>query len=234
MFEPVDVLAVGAHPDDVELGCGGTLLKLHRLGRTVAVLDLTRGELATRGRAEIRRREATRAGRILGLEFRANLGLEDGNVRSDKTSRLELVRFLRGCRPRLVLTHSPWGHPDHWQTSRLVREAAHHSGLARIDTQQERFRPEKIAYWLHFDQPQSPQVVVDISEFYRLKEKALRAHDSQLFHPDSTESQTYLSQPDFLDRIKSQHRHLGNLAGCRLAEGFLLSRVARIDDLTEC
>src|SRR5687767_12718223 len=147
MYSVVDVLAVAAHPDDAELGCGGTLLKLKKQGKRIAILDLTRGELGTRGTAEIRHREAEEAAEILGLEFRANLELEDGNIVPDKESRLKLVSVLRQCRPRLVITHHPGGHPDHGKAATLVTEAAHVSGFLRVETGQERFRPEKIAYW---------------------------------------------------------------------------------------
>ena len=234
MCEPVDVLAVGAHPDDVELGCGGTLLRLRSLGRSTGVADLTRGELGTRGTAATRAREARRAAEVLGLEFRLNLELTDGNLAPDEESRLALIRVIRRCRPRLVLTHSRWGHPDHGKAAVLVEEAVHHAGLAAIDTSHPRFRPRRIAYWTHFDQPAVPQVGVDISDHYGQKERALRAFASQLHRPDSREPATYLSDPGFLERIRSFHTHVGSLVGCSLAEGFLLSRPPRIGDLTEC
>lgn len=231
MYKPVDALAVAAHPDDAELGCGGTLLRLRALGKQTAVLDLTRGELGSRGSVEIRRREAAEASRILGLEFRENLGLEDGNIVCNQENRLQLVRVLRACRPRLIVTHSRGGHPDHAQAATLVEEAVHDAGLVRIDSGQERFRPEKIAYWVFYSQNIVPDIVVDISDFYEQKEQAVRAFASQLYNPASRDPEIYLSRPDFLDQVRSFHRHLGNLSGCRYAEGFLLSRLPRIDDL---
>lgn len=230
----VDVLAIGAHPDDVELGCAGTLLKLKSLGHSTAVLDLTRAELSTRGNPSRREEEAAEAARILGVEFRLNLELPDGSVFSTDESRRALIRILRECRPRLVITHSAVGHPDHWHTATLVREAAHHSGLARIETGQDRFRPEKIACWLEFAQSELPQVLVDVTSFHETKEKAIRAYASQLFDSGSGEPGTYLSQPDFLERVRSHDQFLGNLAGCRFAEGFLLSRLPVVEDLSVC
>lgn len=234
MCDRVDVLAVGAHPDDVELGCGGTLLRLKSLGHRTGVVDLTRGELGTRGTVETRALEARRAATLLGLEFRLNLGLRDGNLGLDEESRTELIRVIRKCRPDLVLTHSRWGHPDHGKATTLVEEAVHHAGLAGIDTSQPRFRPRRIAYWTHFDQPVVPHLGVDISDHYEQKERALAAFASQLYRQESSEPATYLSDPRFLERIRSFHTHVGSLVGCSLAEGFLLSRPPRIGDLTVC
>lgn len=234
MCERVDVLAVGAHPDDVELGCGGTLLRLKSQGRRTGVVDLTRGELGTRGTIETRAVEARRAADLLGLDFRLNLGLRDGDLSVDEESRLALIRVIRKYRPKLVLTHSRWGHPDHGKATVLVEEAVHHAGLAAIDTSQRRFRPRRIACWTHFDQPAVPHVGVDISDHYEQKEQALKAFASQLYRPDSGEPATYLSDSGFLERVRSFHTHVGSLVGCSLAEGFLLSRPLRIGDLTDC
>jgi N-acetylglucosamine malate deacetylase 1 len=234
MYSEVDVLFVGAHPDDVELGCGGTVLKLKSLGRKVAVVDLTEGELGTRGTPETRRQEARAAAEVLGLDFRTNLNLEDGEILVDKASRTTLIRVLRACRPRVVVTHSRGGHPDHGKTATLVEEAVHHSGLSRIETGQPRFRPERIAYWLNTSQMTPPHMIVDISEFYEQKERAIRAFSSQLHNPESAEPETYLSQPDFLERIRTFNRYLGGLIRAKYGEGFLLSRIPRVEDLFEC
>ena len=232
-FRSVDVLAVGAHPDDVEINVGGTLLALRRSGRTSGVVDLSAGELGTRGTPEVRAAEASAAAAVLELAFRVNLGLPDGEISPDSDSREALIRCIRACRPRLVLTHSGFGHPDHFHARCLVEEAVHHSGLERIETAgQERFRPDKIAYWISFDQPETPDFVVDITTVYETKDKAIRAHESQLF--GEGESETYLSRPGYLARLRSFHHHLGSLSGCDLAEGFRLSRLPRIPDLTRC
>lgn len=233
-YPQVDVLAVGAHPDDVELGCGGTLVRLHALHRKTAVVDLTRGELGTRGTPEMRLKEAAESAGILGVEFRLNLELEDGEIAVDKASREKLIRVIRACRPRIVLTHSSVGHPDHRKAATLVEEAVHHSGLAKIETGQERHRPEKVAFFLQPNYIATPQVVVDISEFYDVKERAIRAYGSQLHDPQSRDLENYLSRPDFLDRIRSFHRFLGTAARCDYAEGFTFSRPPKLDDLSRC
>ena len=198
------------------------------------MLDLSRGELGTRGSAELREKEAAAAAEVLGLEFRSNLGLEDGNIQPTPENRLKVIRILRQARPRLVISHSRWGHPDHSQAAQLVEDAVHHAGLARIDTGQERFRPEKIASWMQFNQAKTPQLLVDISEFYETKEKAIRAFTSQFYKVGSRELETYLSGPGILDQIKSFHMHLGSLIGCHFAEGFLLSRPPQVEDLSSC
>jgi len=233
-YPEVDVLAVGAHPDDVELGCGGSLVRLRALNRKTAVVDLTRGELGTRGTPETRLKEAANSAAILGLEFRVNLELEDGEIQVDKASREKLIRVIRACRPRIVLTHSRVGHPDHHKTASLVEEAVHHSGLAKVETGQERHRPEKIAFWLQANYIATPQVVVDISEYYHVKERAVRAYASQLHDPTSRDPENYLSRPDFLDTVRSFHRYLGAAARCQFAEGFTFSRPPRLDDLSRC
>ncbi len=217
----VDVLAVGAHPDDVELGCGGTLLVLRHQGKRAGVVDLTRGELGSRGTSEQREREARQAARRLGLVFRENLGLPDGSVRSTQEARLALVEIVRACRPALVITHSATGHPDHWEACRLVREAVHHAGLARIETGSPRHRPDQIAFWIEFRQNRAPEVVVDVSAVYDAKEELLRCYSSQLHDSRGDQPETYLSRPGFLDQIRAQCRHYGSLAECTYGEGFL-------------
>ncbi len=231
MYQQVDILAIGAHPDDVELGAGGALLKAKAAGQRFAIVDLTRGELGSRGDSETRKKEAAEAARVLGAVFRGNLGLPDGSVSASPENRLPLIEAIRGCRPSTVVTHSASGHPDHWATSQLVREACHHAGLTRIDTGQERFRPSKIAYWLQSDQRDLPQLLVDVTSVYTVKEAAIRAYRSQLYDARADFPETYLSRSDFLDQVKAHHRFLGNLGGCSYAEGFLLSRPPLVDDL---
>ncbi len=233
MFKEVDALAVGAHPDDVEIGCAGTLFKLKSLGLRIGIVDLTQGELGTRGSVEVRRQEAEEAGKLLGAEFRVNLELEDGNVLPDKENRLKLIQVIRACRPRLVITHSAGGHPDHGNAKVLVEEAVHHAGLARIETGQERHRPHKVAFWLVSSHAVVPQVIGDVSDFMKEKERVVRAHKSQLYDPNSQLPETYLSQPDFIERIVSFNRHLGSMVRCHYGEGFLLSRLPKLENLVE-
>lgn len=229
----IDLLAFGAHPDDVELFAGGTLAKMAAAGYATAIVDMTRGELGTRGTVAGRRREAGKAAEILGLKVRENLGFEDGNVRATAAARLKVIRVLRKYRPPVVLTHfEEDSHPDHVNTSRLVTEAAHHSGLAKIDTGQERFRPQAVLY---FKLPPhvSPSFVVDVTDFAQKRNDAIAAHASQLFNPDSTEPSTKLSHPDFLVRIESIHRFNGTLIGKKMGEAFWVREVLEVKDLLQ-
>jgi bacillithiol biosynthesis deacetylase BshB1 len=227
----LDILAFGAHPDDVELFAGGTLAKMAALGYDAGVVDMTRGELGTRGTPARRKLEADKAAEILGLRVRGNIGLEDGNVTVTPESRLKIIRILRKYRPQIVLTHY-WDdkHPDHVHTSRLVAEAVHHSGLAKIKTGQARYRPPVIVY---FKLPRRliPSFVVDISDHIQQRRAAISAYGSQLFDPSSKEPMTRLSQPDFLFHVESVHAYYGSLIGTRAAEAFHIKEVLEIQDL---
>lgn len=233
MFCPVDVLAIGAHPDDVELGCAGSLLKMSEEGRTIGIVDLTRGELGSRGTAGQRVQEADSAAGLLSASFRENFELTDGDIEVNSKSRLRLVEAIRSCRPSLVITHFQGIHPDHSKTRQLVDEAVHHAGLAKIETDSQRFRPSQVAYWLEFREAVIPGVLVDITAFYDRKEEVLRAYQSQIGGASEDEPETYLSRSDFLEQVRAFHRHLGNLGGCPLAEGYRLSRPPRMIDLLQ-
>ena len=226
----LDILAFGAHPDDVELFAGGTLAKTAALGHATGVVDITRGELGTRGTAAMRRQEARRAAKVLGLKIRENLGLADGNVQVTPSTRLKVIRILRKYRPRIVLTHY-WddNHPDHVHTSRLVSEAIHHSGLAKIDTGQKRYRPETILY---FKLPAyvAPGFVVDVSDYSEQRTAAIQCYSSQLFDPSSQEPSTKLSHPDFLERVENIHAYYGTLIGRKKGEAFYLKGTLEIPD----
>jgi bacillithiol biosynthesis deacetylase BshB1 len=229
----LDILAFGAHPDDIELFAGGTLAKMAAHGYATGVVDMTRGELGSRGTRAIRAREAKKAARILGLKVRENLGLPDGDVRATAAARLKVIRMLRKYRPPLVLVHH-WDdkHPDHVSTSRLVTEAAHHAGLAKIRTGQERFRPTAVLY---FKLPAGtfPSFVIDVSDFAAVRLSAIQAYGSQLFNPSSSEPPTYLSQPDFLARVLAVHAYYGAHIGKALGEGFYMKGVFEIPDLVD-
>ncbi len=229
----LDLLAFGAHPDDVELFAGGTLAKMAGLGYATGVVDMSRGELGSRGTPAIRAGEAKKAARALGLKVRDNLGLPDGDIRATASARLKVIRILRKYRAPIVLVHH-WEdkHPDHINTSRLVTEAAHHAGLSKISTGQERFRPIAVLY---FKLPQGtfPSFVVDVSDYAAARLEAIQAHASQLFNPTSREPGTYLSQPDFLARVKAVHSFYGMLIGKALGEGFLFKGTLEIPDLVE-
>ncbi len=227
----LDILAFGAHPDDVELFAGGTLAKMAALGYATGVVDMTRGELGTRGTPSRRRQEAGKAAEILGLKIRDNAGLEDGNVAVTPETRLKVIRILRKYRPKIVLTHY-WDdkHPDHIHTSRLVAEAVHHSGLAKVKTGQARYRPPVLLYF-KLPRQLAPSFVVDVSDYIEQRRAAINAYSSQLFDPASREPMTRLSQPDFLFQVESVHSYYGSLIGTRVAEAFHIKEVLEIQDL---
>ncbi len=226
----LDILAFGAHPDDIELFAGGTLARMAALGYSTGVIDMTRGELGSRGTPAIRAREAKRAAQILGVGIRENLGLPDGRVQVNPEARLKVIRMIRKYRPLLIMVHH-WEdkHPDHVNTSRLVTEAAHHAGLAKINTGQERFRPNTILY---FKLPSEvlPTLVVDVSEFDEQRVAAIEAYRSQLFDPESDEPTTYLSHPEFLARVDALHAYYGTLIGRSRGEGFFVKGTLEVSD----
>ena len=226
----LDVLAFGAHPDDVELSVSGTLLKLAQIGYRTGVVDLVRGELGSRGTPEIRAREASASARIMGLRVRENLKLKDGEIFDTPAARLKVVRALRKYRPDLVFTHY-WEdrHPDHIYTSRIVTGACYLSGLAKIDTGQERFRPNKIFYFL-LPYGIQPSFYVDISEQFDKKMEAVGCFKSQLFDPNSLEPETYLSVPEFLPALESLSRYYGSLIQARHAEAFYCKDPLCVED----
>jgi bacillithiol biosynthesis deacetylase BshB1 len=226
----LDVLAFGAHPDDIELAVGGTLSKLADLGYQTGVVDMVRGELGTRGTPQTRAREARVAAKVMGLAVRDNLKLRDGQILVSQETRLKVIAALRKYRPELVLTHY-WedNHPDHVYTSRLITECCYLSGLAKIKTGQERHRPGQLLY---FKLPFGvlPTFVVDISSHFEKKMAAIRCYQSQLHDPKSSEPQTYLSIPDFLPRVESLHRYYGYLVRSQFAEAFFSRQALLVED----
>ena len=223
----LDALAIGAHPDDIELSVSGTLIKLAELGYRVGVVDMVRGELGSRGTPAIRAREAKAASKIMGLSVRENLRLKDGAIFDTPEARLRVVRVLRKYRPQLVFTHY-WDdrHPDHIYTSRIVAQACYLSGLAKIKTGQERFRPGGIFYFM-LPHTLQASFYVDISRQFEKKMLAVRAFQSQMFDPKSSEPQTYLSVPEFLPALESLNRYYGTLIQTKYAEAFYGRRRSR-------
>jgi bacillithiol biosynthesis deacetylase BshB1 len=226
----LDALAIGAHPDDVELSVSGTLIKLAELGYRVGVVDMVRGELGSRGTPAIRAREAKASAKIMGLSVRENLKLKDGSIFDTPEARLRVVRVLRKYRPELVFTHY-WDdrHPDHIYTSRIVAQACYLSGLAKIDTKQDRFRPGRICYFM-IPHTLQPSFYVDITSQFKRKMEAVKAFQSQLFDPKSLEPQTYLSIPQFLPALESLNRYYGTLIQRTYAEAFYCKEALAIDD----
>lgn len=228
----LDVLAIAAHPDDVELSVGGTLIKLAEAGYQTGVLDLTRGEAGTRGTPTIRAAEAQAAAQFLGLAIRENLDLGDSHLWLTEDARIQLVRVLRRLRPRVVFTQF-WDdpHPDHAHTSQLVREAAHISGLAKYDADfgLERWRPSAVAYFL-FSRTIAPSFLVDISSQFDRKWQAIQAHASQFHNPASTAPPSRVSTPQFLREMEARDRYFGALIGTEYAEAFFVREALHVTD----
>lgn len=227
----VDILAFGPHPDDVELGCGGTLIKLADRGCRFAIVDLTRGEMGTRGTVETRAAEAAAASEILGATERVNLGLVDGSVRNDHKSRRKVVEAIRTYRPKLVLApYHQDRHPDHSHASELIYEAAFVAGLRRYETGQESYRPPKFVYymrWYGFE----PTFIVDITDQYERKMAAVWAYASQFKPPErADEPETRLTTPAYHWELVHQMAYYGSLIQSRYGEAFLIRGQLEMDD----
>ena len=234
----LDILAIAAHPDDVELSAGGTLAKHARMGYQTGIVDLTKGELGTRGTPEIRAKESAASAEILGLSMRDQLDLGDGFFENSKQEQLAIIRVLRKYQPDMVLCNAPEDrHPDHGKGGGLARDAAFLSGLQKICTydehgqEQEAWRPKKVLHYIQ-DRWLKPDVVVDISDDFDTKMKAIRAFKSQFFDPNSKEPETYISKPVFLDYLEARALEMGHGIAVRYGEGFLLSTPVPVADLT--
>ncbi len=228
----LDALAIFTHPDDAELTVGGTLLKLKHLGYRAGVLDVTRGEMGTRGTVEEREREAKEAARLMNLDVRRNLELPDGHVRVDEEARRRMVRALRAHKPKVLLTHH-WEdpHPDHTATARVVREAARLASMRRYDEDagQDAIRVPAIMYVLH-SRLTPPSFIVDISDFLADKMRAIRAHTSQFYTEGSDQPATRISDRRFLDEIETRSRYYGSLIGSAAGEPFFVREALNMDD----
>jgi len=227
---PVDVLAVSGHPDDVELTCGGTLARFAAAGRRVGILDLTRGEMGTRGTAEQRDEEARRAAEILGASFRHALDFGDGGLRTGRAEELALIEEIRKARPRLIFAPFPEDrHPDHARAGRLAADAAFYAGLRKLETASPAHRPQQVIFFSTFYEHRA-DFVVDVSATHETKMRAIRAFASQFHDPSSTAPQTMLSQDTFLAFVEGRARNSGAAIGVAFGEGFRSMRPPRIDD----
>jgi bacillithiol biosynthesis deacetylase BshB1 len=228
----VDILAIFAHPDDMELTVGGTLLKMKSLGYRTGALDVTQGEMGTRGTAEGRAEEASDAAKILQLDVRENLGLADGHVFVDDPSRTKLVRALRRLKPKVILTHQTNDpHPDHDHISTLVRESARLASMQKYDDDSglPRIKVPIIAYNV-FSRLVRPSFIVDISDFLEQKMEAIRAHRSQFYDPKSNEPETRLTAKNFLQELESRSRYFGSLIGTTAGEPFFVREALNVTD----
>jgi len=232
----LDILAFGAHPDDVELGCGGTLAKEIALGKKVGIVDLTRGELGTRGSAEIRDQEAAAAAAILGVSVRENLNMRDGFFVNDEEHQLAVIRMLRKYRPEIVLCNAiDDRHIDHARGSKLVSDACFLSGLKKIETEynaekQEQFRPKVVYHYIQWKNIK-PDFVVDVSGYNDKKVQAILAYRSQFYDPNSSEPETPIATKNFLESLNYRSQDLGRLIGTDFAEGFTAERHLAVNSL---
>lgn len=227
----VDILAFGAHPDDVELSCSGTLLKQIQLGRKVGIIDLTRGELGTRGNAETRQKEAERAAKMMGLAWRENVNLRDGFLQVDESSLLKIIHVIRSLRPEIVLCNAPTDrHPDHGIGAQLVVRAAFLAGLEKIQTEQEKWRPKTIFHYIQ-DNYLEPSFLVDITEYMPQKMDLVQVYSSQFYNDSSSEPETPISRKDFLPFIVARARNMGRMIGTEFAEGFIAQRPIGTNDI---
>ena len=234
----LDILAFGAHPDDVELGCSGTILKEVSLGKTVGIVDLTRGELGTRGSAAIRDDEANAAAKILGVQVRENLEMRDGFFINDEKHQLEVIKMLRKYQPEIVLCNAVDDrHIDHGKGSKLVSDACFLSGLTKIETEvdgvrQKAWRPKLVYHYIQWKNS-VPDFVVDITGFTEKKIASILAYSSQFYDPNSKEPESPISSKNFLESLNYRSRDLGRLVGVEHAEGFTVERYLAVNSLAD-
>jgi bacillithiol biosynthesis deacetylase BshB1 len=234
----LDILAFGAHPDDVELGCAGTILKEIALGKTVGIVDLTRGELGTRGSADLRDQEAAAAAQILGVSVRENLHFKDGFFVNDEAHQLEVIKMIRKYQPEIVLCNAIEDrHIDHAKGSQLVSDACFLSGLMKIETKldgqsQQAWRPKLVYHYIQWKDIK-PDFVVDITGFTDKKVDSILAYRSQFYDPNSNEPESPITSKNFLESLNYRSRDLGRLVGVDHAEGFTIERYLAVNSLAD-
>ena len=234
----LDILAIGAHPDDVELGCAATLAKEISLGKKVGIIDLTRGELGTRGSAEIRDKEAAIAAQLLGVQVRENLNFADGFFVNDEEHQMAVIKMIRIFQPDIVLCNAVEDrHIDHSKGSNLVSDACFLSGLRRVETNfeglpQQAWRPKQVYHYIQWHNLE-PDFVVDVSGFMNKKMEAIKAYGSQFYDASSKEPASPISSKNFFDSIKYRAQDLGRLIGAEHAEGFTAERYVAVNELSD-
>lgn len=238
MSHTVDILAFAAHPDDIELSCGGTIVKQATQGDKIAIVDLTAGELGTRGTAAIRATEAKKSAKILGVVERENLGLPDGFFDLSEKNKLAVVKMIRKYKPTIVLANSVTDrHPDHARAAQLVSEACFLAGLVKIETslggkKQEAHRPDVVYHYIQ-DHYIKPDVIVDITGYFDIKMDAIKAFKSQFYDPNSKEPSTPISSPEFIKFLEARSREYGRLIKTEYGEGFTVERPAGVENLND-
>ena len=233
----LDILAIGSHPDDVELGCSGTLINEVKKGKKVGIVDLTQGELGTRGTVQTRYDEAANAAKIMGITVRENLKMRDGFFKNDEEHQMQLVRILRKYKPEIVIGNILEDrHPDHGRGGWLTYDACFFSGLRQVKTtgddgqEQEKWRPKLLLHYIQ-DRFYEPDIITDVTEVWEQRMAAIRAYKTQFYDPNSDEPQSYLSSPEFIEALTARARLLGKRIGVKYGEGFLSKKSIGIKDL---
>ena len=229
----LDILVFGAHPDDVELGCGGTIIKEVQRGTNVGIIDLTRGELGTRGSAIIRDEETKKATKVMGVIIRENMNFKDGFFEDDNDHKLALIKKIRYYQPEIVITNAPSDrHPDHPRGAKITIDACFLSGLEKIETNQKVWRPRSIYHYIQFNNL-LPDIVIDISKQINLKVEAVESYKTQFYNSESDESETIISTKNFLESVRYRAKDLGRQTGCEYAEGFISYQLQKINSLLD-
>ncbi len=231
MSDTLDLLFFGAHPDDLELSAGGTIAKMIAAGVRVGMTELTHGEMGTRGSAKARAREAAAAARILGAGFRVQLDFGDGGLRTGREEEMELIDVIRRTRPKVVF--APWPderHPDHVRAGRIVTDASFYAGLRQIHTKFAAHRPQAVVYYMQ-NYMLPPSFVIDVSDAWKTKMRAIAAFKSQFYNPESKEPSTKLSDKKFIEMIEARGKHFGAMIGVAYGEAFVTKLPPRIDDV---
>lgn len=232
----LDILVIAAHPDDAELGCSGTIAAHVAKGQKVGIIDLTRGEMGTRGTPELRLEEADKASEILGLAARENMGFKDVYFQDDKSHQLELIKIIRKYQPEIVLANAITDrHPDHGKGSSLASSACFMSGLRKIETEldgqkQKAWRPKFVYHFIQNNYIE-PDFVMDITDYWDIKVKSILAYQSQFYDPNSREPESFISDPEFLPFIEARAREMGHKILTKYGEGFTVERMMGVNDL---
>lgn len=229
----LDILAFSAHPDDIELSCGGTIVKLVKAGYKLGLVDLTEAELSTRGTVTLRKQETERSSKILKLSVRDNLKIRDGQIDYNEENRLKVINCIRKYQPKIIL--APYfedRHPDHVHTSNLISKSNFYSGLAKIESEYSSYRAKNVIYYYQH-LVDKPSFVVDITDEFDTKMEAVRVFTSQFYNPESKEPETYISNKQFFESLQNRAQHFGYQIGVKYGEPFFVKSIIKIDNIFE-